>query len=70
MSDLYEFKMYFFNHGKPKEFLFFIRNFKMTLAETGTLDMDANIQYLLMLVSGGAFCQIDSLSDDVEIQKP
>ena len=51
-SDLYEFKMYFFDHGKLEEFLLFIRNFNMHLAATGTLEADANIQYLHTLVHG------------------
>ena len=50
--DLYEFKMSLFDHSKPEEFLLFIRNFNTTFVETGTLEMDANIQYLCTLVCG------------------
>ena len=65
-SDLYEFKMSFFGHGDPEEFILFICNFSMTLAETGTLDMDTNIQYLHTTGNGEALCQFDLLSADVE----
>ena len=51
---LYEFNMSFFYHDNPEEFLLFIWNFNMTLAETGALDMDAMIQYLFKIVRGGA----------------
>ena len=51
-SDLYEFKMSLFDHGQPEEFLFFIHNFSMTLAATGTLEMNAKIQYLHTLFRG------------------
>ena len=30
-SDLYDFKMSFFDNGNPEEFLLFVRNFNMTL---------------------------------------
>ena len=52
MSDLYEFKISFFDHGCPEEFLLFVHNFNMTLEATRMQDMDANIQYLCTLVSG------------------
>ena len=51
-SDLYEFSMYFFEHGDPEEFLLFILNFNMALATTGKMDMDENIQYLHTLIRG------------------
>ena len=50
--NLYKFLMYLFDHGEPEEFLLFIRNFNMTLAKTGALDIDAETQYLCMLVHG------------------
>ena len=65
-SDLYEFKMYLFDHGNPEQFLLFIRKFDKNLAETGTLDMDTNIKYLLTLVRGEALRHFDLLSADVE----
>ena len=55
-SNLYEFKMSLFDHGNLEEFLLFIRNFNITLAATGTLEMDAKSQYLCTLVRGGALC--------------
>ena len=58
--------MSLFDHGNREEFLLFILNFNITLATTGTLDMDAQIQYLLTLVRGEAFRQFDLLSADVE----
>ena len=64
--DLYDFKMSLFDHDKPEGFLLFIRNFSMTLVETGTLKMDANIQYLRTLVRGEALRQFDFLSANIE----
>ena len=43
-----------FDHGKPKEFLFFVLNLRMNLAVTGPPDIDAKIQYLRTLVRGEA----------------
>ena len=59
MSDLYEFKMYLFDSGDPKEFMLFIHNFNMTLVVTGTLEMDAEIQYLRTPVRGEALSKFD-----------
>ena len=64
--DLYDFKMSLFDHGEPGEFLLFIYNFNMTLAATGTLDTDANIQYLCTLVHGEELHKFEMLSSDVE----
>ena len=44
MSDLYEFKMSLCDNGKLEEFLLFVWNFNMTLAEAGTLEADAKFQ--------------------------
>ena len=44
----------------------FVRNFNMTLAVSGTLEVGAKIQYLCTLVRGEALHQFDSLSADVE----
>ena len=38
----------------------------MNLASTGTLETEANVQYLHTLVNGEALCQFDLLSDDVK----
>ena len=50
--DFYEFNTSLFDHGYPEEFLLFIRNFKMNLVATGTLDTDAEIHYICTLVRG------------------
>ena len=55
-----------FYHGEPETFLLFIRNFNMTLAVTGTLEMDAKIQYICTLVSGESFHHFELLSTDIE----
>ena len=49
-SYLFEFKMSFFDHGYPEEFMLFIRNFNITLAATGTLEIDTKFQHLRTLV--------------------
>ena len=46
----YTFRMSLFENGDPEEFLMFVRNFNMTLAEIGTLETGSNIQYLRTLV--------------------
>ena len=50
--DPYKFRMFLFDHGKPEEFLLFVKNFQMNLAATGTLETEAKIQYLRTLVRG------------------
>ena len=69
MLDLYEFKMFLFDHGKPEEFLLFINNFNMTLLAIGTLDTEAKIQHLCTLVCGEALSKFDLLSTDVKNTK-
>ena len=51
-SDLYESKTSLFDCGETEEFLFFVRNLKMTFEASVTLAADANIQYLCTLVCG------------------
>ena len=51
-SDLYDFRMSLFDHGKPEEFFSFVQNFQMTISATGTLEIEANVQYLCTLLSG------------------
>ena len=58
--------MSLFDLGEPEEFLLFIQNFNMTLAATGTPEMDAGIQYLIMLVRGEGLHQFDLFSADIE----
>ena len=62
--------MSLFDNGEPEEFLFLMRNFNMTLAESGTLESGAKVQCLRTLVHGGALRQFDSLSADVESATP
>ena len=56
----YEFKMALFSYGKTEEFLLFVRNFKMTIAASGTLTSVTKIQYICTLVHGEALCQFES----------
>ena len=65
-SDLYEFKIPLFDNDIPEEFLLFVRNFNMTLVESGTLEAGAKYQYLCNLVHGEALRQFDLLSSGVE----
>ena len=66
-SDLCEFRIYLFDHVKQEEFLFFMRNFRMTLAATGTLEAEAKVQYLHMVVREESLRQFDLLSADAKI---
>ena len=66
-SDLYELQISLFDNGKPGEFLFFVRNFNMTLTASGTLEAGAKIQCLCTLVREEALRQFDLLSADIEI---
>ena len=43
--------MSLYENDKPEELLFFVRNFTMTLAESGTLESGAKMQYLRTVVS-------------------
>ena len=65
-SDLYEFRMSLFDHGNPEEFLLFVKNFQMTLAPTGTFEIEVRVRYLRTLVRGEALRQFDLLYDDVK----
>ena len=65
-SDLYEFKMSLFDHGKPEDFLLFIRNFNTNLAATGMLNMDTKIQYLCTLFLAEVLHKFCLLFADVE----
>ena len=66
-SDLYDFRILFFDHGKPEEFLLFVWNFNMTLAASGTPKTDAKIQFLCTIVCGEVLRQFYFLSADVKI---
>ena len=65
-SDLYEFKMALFDNKEPEEFLLFVWNFNMVLAESGTLTTGAKMKYIYTLVCREALRQFDSLSADME----
>ena len=64
-SEIYDFMMFLFDHGKPEEFLLFVRNLNITLESTGTQETNAQVQYLCTLVRGEEFSQFDFLSDDM-----
>ena len=51
-SDIYDFIMSLFDHDKPEEFLLFVPNSQMSLTATGTLETEANIQYIHTIVCG------------------
>ena len=57
MSDLYEFKIDLFDNGELEELLLLVRNFNMTLAASGTLEMGAKAQYICTIVRGEALRQ-------------
>ena len=67
MSDLYGFKMSFFENGDPEELSFFVRNFNITLATSGTLETGAKIQYLRNIVRRESLHEFNSFYSYVEI---
>ena len=68
-SDIYEFKNSLFNNGDSEEF-FFVRNFRITIKSSGTLDMDAKVQYFSTLIHVKSFHQFDNLSSVVKSTNP
>ena len=62
---MYEFKMDFFDNGKPEEILFFVINFKMVLNASVTLAVNSRINYRPTLLCVEALCQFDNLRDQV-----
>ena len=64
--DLYELRMSFFDNVKLEEFLLLVCNFNMTLAASGTLEVDTKFQYLFTLVCREALRHIELLSADIE----
>ena len=54
------------DNGELEEFLLFVRNFNMTLAASGTLDVDVKCQCIRTLFHREVLRQFDSLSTDVE----
>ena len=65
-SDLNEFRMSLFDHGDPEEFLLFMQNSQMTLAASGTLETEAKVQFLCILVRGEVLRQFDLVSADAK----
>ena len=51
-SEVYKFKMALFDNGESEEFLLFLRNFKTTIDASGTLTVNAELQYLRPLLRG------------------
>ena len=64
--DLYGFRMSLFDHGETEEFLSFICNFQMNLAATGTLDTEAQVQYLSKIFLGEVLRQFYLMYYDAE----
>ena len=69
-SELYKFKTSLFYNGNREELLLFVRNFNMTLAESGTLETVSKVQYLCRLLHGEELHQFDLLFADVESTGP
>ena len=63
-SDIYEFRMSLFDHVEAEEFLLFVQNFQMTLADMETFETEAKIQYTRTHVRGEALRQFDLVSAD------
>ena len=58
--------MSLFDHSEPEEFLLFVQNFQMILADMGILETESMVQYHRKLVHGEALCQFDLMADDAE----
>ena len=63
--ELYEFSIYFFDNGNPEEFFLFMRNFDMTIMESGTLETVTKVQHLCTLVRREALRQFYLFSTDI-----
>ena len=50
-------RMSLFDNGEPEEFLFFMHNFNINIAATGTLETGMKIQFLNILFCGDALHQ-------------
>ena len=64
-SDLYEFKMSFFDNCDMEEFLLFISNSNMNLEASGVIVDSTKIHHLCTLVHGEVLRQFDTLYADV-----
>ena len=58
--------MSLFDNGDPEEFLLFVLNFNINIAESGMLEMDAKIRYLHTLVRDKFLRQFYSFYSGVE----
>ena len=65
-SEIYEFWMSLFDHGETKEFLLFLQKFQITLSATGTIETEAKVQYIRMLVRAEALRLFDLVSFDAK----
>ena len=64
---MYEFKIDFFDNGKPEDFLLLlVHNYNMSLNAPGTVSENPKLQYLCNLLHGEALCQFDTFCDQVE----
>ena len=64
-SDNYKLKTALLDNSKLEDFLLFLRNFQMTLEESGILASGGKIQYLCTLVRGKVLQQLETLSVEV-----
>ena len=64
-SDLYEFKIDFFDNGELEEFFLFVRNCQITLDDSVAIAASAKIQYHHTLLRAKELCQLDVLYVDV-----
>ena len=69
-SGLYKFKMAFFDNGEPEEFFLLVQHFKMTIEASGTLIVNAKLQYLHRLLRGKTLRQFDTVCFQVGILTP
>ena len=65
-SDLYEFRMYLFDHSEPEDFILFVKFFQMIIAATKTIETEANIQCFCTLVCGEALRHFNLVSADAK----
>ena len=70
MSGLYELNMSLFDNGDPEEFLLFVRNFNMTIAASGAVEVNGKVQRLCKIVRREALLQFYLFSSYVEIMNP
>ena len=62
--------MDFFDNGEPKKFFLLVQHFKMTIEASGTLIVNAKLQYLHRLLRGETLRQFDTVCFQVGILTP